>query len=144
MTVGLLPPGPCQLCGWIFRPRASVGAANCPTVRRRAFSDEAVLGMLRNEPLRPTTRLNLSDRPKLLEVDNGVRPAGVYDQLLDGESVATCVITRGDNPFARVYERSVAQGTSPGNARVSDRCIGGGPLAVLGSIDSIEIEITTH
>ena len=57
-------------------------------VGRRAFSDEAVLGVLRNEPLRPTTRLDLSDRPELLEVDNGVRPAGVYDQLLDTEEVA--------------------------------------------------------
>ena len=56
--------------------------------RRRAFSDEAVLGVLRNEPLRPTTRLDLSDRPDLLEVDSGVRPANIYDQLLDGEEVA--------------------------------------------------------
>ncbi len=57
-------------------------------VSRRAFSDEAVLGVLRNEPLRPMTRLNLSDRPELLEVDSGVRPADIYDQLTDEEEVA--------------------------------------------------------
>ncbi len=56
--------------------------------RRRAFSDEAVQGVLRNEPLQPTTRLDLSDRPELLDVDSGVRPADIYDQLLDGKEVA--------------------------------------------------------
>jgi hypothetical protein len=69
-------------------PEADVRQAVNLCVRRRAFSDEAVLGVLRNEPLRSTTRLDLSDHPELLEVDNGVRPAGVYDQLLDGEGVA--------------------------------------------------------
>ncbi|MHC4406800.1 MAG: IS21 family transposase [Planctomycetota bacterium] len=69
-------------------PEEDVKQAVGLCVGRRAFSDEAVLGVLRNEPLRPTTRLNLSDHPELLEVDNGVRPAGIYDQLLDGEEVA--------------------------------------------------------
>jgi hypothetical protein len=32
--------------------------------------------------------LDLSDHPELLEVDSGVRPADIYDQLLDGEEVA--------------------------------------------------------
>ena len=69
-------------------PEEDVKQAVGLCARRRAFSDEAVLGVLRNEPLRPTTRLNLSDHPELLEVDSGVRPADIYDQLLDGEEVA--------------------------------------------------------
>jgi len=69
-------------------PQEDVKQAVSLCVSRRAFSDEAVLGVLRNEPLRPTTRLDLSDRPELLEVDSGVRPADIYDQLLDGEEVA--------------------------------------------------------
>ncbi len=69
-------------------PKEDVKQAVSLCARRRAFSDEAVLGVLRNEPIRPTTRLNLSDRPELLEVDSGIRPANIYDQLLDGEEVA--------------------------------------------------------
>jgi len=52
-------------------------------VQRRAFSDEAVLGVLRNEPIRSThRRLDLSDRPELWNVGDGIRPAAMYDQLL--------------------------------------------------------------
>ncbi len=69
-------------------PKEDVKQAVSLCARRRAFSDEAVLGVLRNEPLRPTTRLDLSDRPELLEVDSGVRPADIYDQLTDTEEVA--------------------------------------------------------
>ena len=69
-------------------PKEDVRQAVSLCVRRRAFSDDAVLGVLRNEPLQPTTRLDLSDRPELLEVDSGVRPANIYDQLLNGEEVA--------------------------------------------------------
>jgi len=69
-------------------PEEDVKQAVSLCTGRRAFSDEAVLGVLRNEPLRPMTRLDLSDRPELLEVDSGVRPADIYDQLLDGEEVA--------------------------------------------------------
>ena len=69
-------------------PKEDVKKAVSLCARRRAFSDEAVLGVLRNEPLRSQTRLDLSDRPELLEVDSGVRPANIYDQLLDTEEVA--------------------------------------------------------
>jgi hypothetical protein len=69
-------------------PQEDVKQAVGLCVSRRVFSDEAVLGVLRNEPLRPATRLDLSSRPELLEVDSGVRPADIYDQLLDGEEVA--------------------------------------------------------
>jgi transposase len=52
-------------------------------VQRRAFSDEAVLGVLRNEPIPGThRRLDLSHRPELLDVGDGIRPAALYDQLL--------------------------------------------------------------
>jgi len=52
-------------------------------VHRRAFSDEAVLGVLRNEPIPGThRRLDLSHRPELLDVVDGIRPAALYDHLL--------------------------------------------------------------
>jgi len=55
-------------------------------VRRRAFSDEAVLGVLRNEPLDHTHRqLDLSHRPELVMVSDGIRPAALYDRLLSAE-----------------------------------------------------------
>ena len=48
-------------------------------VRRRAFSDDAVRGLLRNEPVTSTRRLDLSHRPDLLAVSDGVRPASVHN-----------------------------------------------------------------
>lgn len=57
-------------------------------VRRRAFSYEAVVGVLRNEPFRPSVRLNLSDRPALMNVGTGIRPVNIYEQLLAGQEVA--------------------------------------------------------
>ncbi|MDP6718057.1 MAG: IS21 family transposase [Pirellulaceae bacterium] len=57
-------------------------------VQRRAFSDEAVLGVLRNEPIDRTHRpLDLSHRPELLNVGDGIRPAAMYDRLLDCQEV---------------------------------------------------------
>ena len=51
-------------------------------VQCRAFSDEAVLGVLRHEPIHSThRRLDLSDRPERCHVGDGVRPASLYDQL---------------------------------------------------------------
>jgi transposase len=50
-------------------------------VRRRAFSAEAVMAALRNEPLSaPARRLDLAHRPELA-VGDGIRPAALYDQL---------------------------------------------------------------
>jgi len=69
-------------------PEADVKQAVSLCVKRRAFSDEAVLVVLRNEPVRPTGRLDLSDRPELMNVDDGIRSASVYDQLLSREEVA--------------------------------------------------------
>ncbi len=61
-------------------------------VQRRAFSDEAVLGVLRNEPIDHTHRpLDLSHRPELLNVGNGIRPAALYDRLLDPQDVEVIV-----------------------------------------------------
>ncbi len=52
-------------------------------VQRRAFSDDAVLGVLRNEPIDTTRRqLDLSHRPELLNVGDGIRPPAIYDRLL--------------------------------------------------------------
>jgi transposase len=69
-------------------PEDDVKQAVSLCVKRRAFSDEAVRGVLRNEPVRPSGRLDLSDRPELMNVDEGIRPASVYDQLLSREEVA--------------------------------------------------------
>ena len=72
-------------------PEADVKQAVSLCVRRRAFSDEAVAGVLRNQPLSPTVRLDLSHRPDLALQDAGIRPVGLYDQLrvqLAAEEVA--------------------------------------------------------
>jgi hypothetical protein len=50
-------------------------------VQRRAFAYEAVVSALRNEPVRPAMILDLSDRPELMNVPEGLRPASLYDQL---------------------------------------------------------------
>jgi len=54
-------------------------------VSRRAFSDEAVLGELLHEPVVPMRRLNLSHRPDLMIVSDGIRPAAIYDRLCTAE-----------------------------------------------------------
>jgi hypothetical protein len=50
-------------------------------VKRRAFSEDAVLSVLHNEPLSERGKLDLSDRPELLNQGSGSRDAGIYDQL---------------------------------------------------------------
>jgi hypothetical protein len=61
-------------------------------VQRRAFSDEAVLGVLRNEPIHSGhRRLDLSHRPELCNVGDGIRPASLYDQLLDTRELEVAV-----------------------------------------------------
>jgi hypothetical protein len=51
-------------------------------VRRRAFNVEAVIAAMRNEaPVASARRLDLAQRPELAEVGEGIRPAGLYDQL---------------------------------------------------------------
>lgn len=62
-------------------PEADVKQAVSRCVRRRAFSDEAVAGVLRNQPLAPTVRLDLAHRPDLALVGSGIRPVRLYDQL---------------------------------------------------------------
>jgi hypothetical protein len=47
-------------------PEVEVKAAVERCVQRRAFSADAVLNVLRNEPLPPRGRLDLSDRPDLM------------------------------------------------------------------------------
>ena len=68
-------------------PPEPVQAAVDLCVQRRAFSAEAVLQALRQEPLSPGKRLDLSDRPELFQQDTGARPAGIYDQLKSREEV---------------------------------------------------------
>jgi hypothetical protein len=61
-------------------PEADVKQAVSRCVQRRAFSDEAVAGVLRNQPLAPTVRLDLAHRPDLALVGSGIRPVRLYDQ----------------------------------------------------------------
>jgi len=68
-------------------PEPQVKAAVTLCVRRRAFSKDAVLNVLRNEPLTSRGRLDLSDRPELKMQGNGARDTGIYDQLRAREAV---------------------------------------------------------
>ena len=62
-------------------PENEVKQAVSLCARRRAFAYEAVLSVLRNEPVRSHQQLDLSHRPELIPVDDGIRPACLYDQL---------------------------------------------------------------
>jgi len=62
-------------------PPEEVKRAVSLCVQRRAFAYEAVLGVLRNEPVRALARLDLSDRPELVIEGDGIRPAAIYDHL---------------------------------------------------------------
>ncbi len=63
-------------------PVAAVKEAVRKCVRRRAFSEEAVKGVLTYQPRRNPPSLDLSNRPQLqVEVD-GCRHSTVYDELL--------------------------------------------------------------
>ncbi|MFH0980687.1 MAG: IS21 family transposase [Planctomycetota bacterium] len=71
-------------------PEDEVRQAVGVCVRRRAFSVEAVVAAMRNEPLTtPVRRLDLAHRPELAGVGEGIRPVSLYDQLARaGEEVA--------------------------------------------------------
>jgi hypothetical protein len=71
-------------------PEEEVRQAVGLCVKRRAFSVEAVVAAMRNEPLSvPVRRLDLAHRPELAAVGEGVRPASLYDQLArEDEEVA--------------------------------------------------------
>lgn len=62
-------------------PEDQVREAVSRCVHRRAFSDEAVIGVLRNQPPEPRRQLDLSGRPELVILSDGIRSAGLYDQL---------------------------------------------------------------
>ena len=68
-------------------PDAEVKTAVERCVQRRAFNDEAVLNVLRNEPLPSRGRLDLSDRQELITQGDGVRQAALYDRLKAPEEV---------------------------------------------------------
>ena len=68
-------------------PEVEVKAAVGLCVRCRAFSKDAVLNVLRNEPLPQRGKLDLSERPELANQGNGIRDTGIYDQLKGREEV---------------------------------------------------------
>jgi transposase len=71
-------------------PEGEVRQAVSLCVQRRTFSVEAVLAAMRDEPLTtPVRRLDLAHRPELASVGEGIRPASLYDALVqEGEEVA--------------------------------------------------------
>jgi transposase len=62
-------------------PEVQVKAAVSLCVKRRAFSEAAVKNVLNNEPLPARGKLDLSGRPELVTEGNGIRCAGIYDQI---------------------------------------------------------------
>ena len=62
-------------------PDVQVKAAVSLCVKRRAFSEDAVRNVLNNEPLPIRGKLDLSGRPELITRGNGIRRAGIYDQI---------------------------------------------------------------
>ena len=70
-------------------PEEVVCRAVSVCVRRRAFSVEAVVAAMRNEPMPgPKRRLDLAQRPELAGVGDGTRPASLYDQLASADEEA--------------------------------------------------------
>jgi hypothetical protein len=68
-------------------PEVEVKAAVSLCVQRRAFNENAVLNVLRHEPLPQRAQLDLSGRPELASQSNGVRDTRIYDQLKEREVV---------------------------------------------------------
>ena len=68
-------------------PPEEVQAAVALCVHHRAFSQDAVLNVLGNEPFSPRGRLDLSGRPDLITESDGTRDTGIYDQLKAREEV---------------------------------------------------------
>jgi hypothetical protein len=63
-------------------PEEQVRQAVGVCVKRRAFSVEAVVAAMRNEPLStPVRRLDLAHRPELAAVGEGIRPTSLYGEL---------------------------------------------------------------
>ena len=73
----------------------------------------AGLGLERNKSGLPKTGKPYSNGPQHLNRHYNRRLKNV------AKGVATTVIGMGDNPFAQVFERRVAQGTSPSNAKLT-------------------------
>ena len=64
-------------------PEADVRAAVARCVALCAFNADAIESALRNAPLDlPSSRLDLSDRPELAHVGNGIRLAADYDRIV--------------------------------------------------------------
>ena len=67
-------------------PETDVFAAVAKCVALRAFNADAIESTLRNAPLDvPSSRLDLSDRPELAQVGNGIRLAAEYDVLFESQ-----------------------------------------------------------
>lgn len=71
-------------------PKERVSHAVKRCVERRAYCVQAVRSVLRNDAAPPVTRpLDLSQHPEWMSLDSGIRPIGVYEQLMSlGEEVA--------------------------------------------------------
>jgi transposase len=64
-----------------------VKAAVSICIKRRAFSEDAVINVIQNEPITQRSKLNLSDRAEFIIEGSGIRSASIYDQLKSGKEV---------------------------------------------------------
>jgi len=70
-------------------PAEEVRRAVRVCAKRRAFSDEAVLSVLRFSPPSRFEKLDLSDRPGFQVACTGIRAASEYDEALLAKEVSS-------------------------------------------------------
>jgi hypothetical protein len=101
-------------------PEADVFAAVAKCVALRAFNADAIESTLRNAPLDvPSSRLDLSDRPELAQVGNGIRLAAEYDVLFESQRDSD---SDSNSPASR-------RASVPGQETLADDPVADDPLA---------------
>ena len=98
-------------------PEADVLAAVSRCVALRAFNADAIENALRNTPLDlPSSSLDLSDRPELAHVGNGIRLAADYDVLFESQRDSDAE-SDSDSPSDSPVSRSAS---APGQETLVD------------------------
>ena len=93
-------------------PEADVRAAVAKCVALRAFHADAIETTLRNTPLDlPASRLDLSDRPELAHVGNGIRLAADSDALFKSQRDTDS--ESDSNSYSQASRRASAPGPEP-------------------------------
>lgn len=62
-------------------PEDQVKAAVSECVKRRSFNKDAVINVINNKPIGRRGKLDLLNRPELINHSSGIRKAGIYDKL---------------------------------------------------------------